>query len=78
MDDKVFTDLFKTRLREARQAARLTQAEVDGKADWAPTTTAQYECGSRKPSAANLAIMADVLGCSADYLLGRSNQAQGG
>lgn len=62
---------FKERLREKRQEAGLTQAELAKKAFVTDRTIQNYELGTRKPR--NMKIVSDLaiaLGTSPGYLLG--------
>lgn len=62
---------FKERLREKRQEAGLTQAELAKKVSLTDRTIQNYELGTRKPQ--NMKIVSDLaiaLGTTPDYLLG--------
>lgn len=62
---------FKERLREKRQEAGLTQAELAKKVSLTDRTIQNYELGTRKPK--NMKIVSDLaiaLGTTPDYLLG--------
>ena len=62
---------FANRLKEARKAKDLTQEAV-GKLSGIPTAAiSHFEVGRRAPSLENLHRLADALGVSVDYLLGR-------
>ena len=61
---------FGTRLRQARKAAGLTQAELAGRVGFKTfNAIAQYERGIRDPSLPTLFRLAKELNCSADWLL---------
>lgn len=63
--------VFIERLKKARQAKGLNQAELAKKARLAPSAISHFENGARRPSFANLMRLADALDVSTDYLLGR-------
>jgi len=66
-------DIFKERLRAARELRKLNQSELALKAKLPPSSIAHFESGSRKPSFDNLKRLASMLDVSTDYLLGRTN-----
>lgn len=61
------------RLKEARKQKKFTQRQLAAKLDVAPSTIALYETGDRKPDPAMLNKLADCLGVSIDWLLGRTD-----
>lgn len=61
---------FSRNLRAARERARLTQADVAEAMEMTVTVYARYERGKIWPSIGSLRRLCDVLGCSADSLLG--------
>jgi len=62
------------RLRAARIMQGLSQLEVGKKAGLQPSAISHFETGARKPSFDNFCRLADALGVSADYLIGRSTK----
>lgn len=64
-------DIFKDRLRAARDLRKLNQGELAAKAGMPPSSIAHFEAGSRKPSFDNLRRLATALMVTTDYLLGR-------
>ena len=70
-EDRDPSDVFKERLKSARELRELKQAELAKKADMPPSSVAHFESGSRKPSFATLRRLANALDVSTDYLLGR-------
>ena len=62
---------FRERLREWRLKRGLTQEELARKADVPTIGVSHFETGHRFPNAASLRRLADALGVSTDYLLGR-------
>lgn len=56
-------------LKVAREKAGYTQEQFAERLGVARTTVARYESGSRWPSKDMLVEMANILGCSIDYLL---------
>ena len=65
-------DKFPIRLREARETANLTQAQVAKRISINRTAISSYETGSRRPSYEVLVRLATLYRTSADYLLGIS------
>ena len=62
---------FGLRIKKARKWAELSQADVAKAANLEPAHVSHFECGRRKPSMRNLIKLADALGVSTDWLLGR-------
>lgn len=60
---------FGRKVREARKALGYTQGELGEKMGISGRMVAAYETGGRKPRNANLEKLAEVLGCTVDYLL---------
>ena len=71
MKENEDTNVFQARLRDARVARELGQAELAVKAKLPATSISHFESGSRKPSFENLRRLALALEVSTDYLLGR-------
>lgn len=67
---------MKNNFREARELKRLTQDEVADKLGVARATYGRYENGQRECSFETLNKLADFLGVSTDYLLGRSSTTE--
>jgi transcriptional regulator with XRE-family HTH domain len=65
---------FQDRLRFAREARKLTQAELAEKSGLQPSAVSHFETGGRSPSFDNLKRLADALDVSTDYLLGRVDE----
>ena len=66
------SDVFKDRLRIAREGLRgMSQAELAKATGLPPTSIAHFEGGGRKPSFDNLRKLANALNVTTDYLLGR-------
>lgn len=65
--------LIGERLREARVKRGLTQAEVAERLGVTRSVIARYESGINDPPSENISKMAEILGVSADYLLGRTH-----
>ena len=61
------------RLRAAREAKELTQAELGKRIDMKDATINKYEKETRRPDPQTLGRLADVLGVSTDYLLCRTD-----
>lgn len=74
MSDKSPTsNLFKERLKAARELRQWSQGELARQADMPPSSIAHFESGSRKPSFDTLRRLANALEVTTDYLLGRVN-----
>lgn len=61
------------RLKLARRRKKLTQRQLAALINLSPSTIALYETGKREPDLDTLRKLADVLDCSTDYLLGRTD-----
>lgn len=61
------------RLRECREAAKLSQKFVAITLGVAPPSVSNWETGKTRPTRENLVRMADLYGVSVDYLLGRTD-----
>ena len=66
--------MLKDKLKERREKLGYTQDMLAQKTGLTQQAIAGYETGVRKPNTDILAALADVLECSTDYLLGRSEQ----
>lgn len=64
-------DEFGVRLRAAREAKGLSQAELAEKSGLQPSAISHFETGRRAPSFDNLKVLADTLSVTTDYLVGR-------
>lgn len=64
-------DVFKDRLRAARELKGMSQSELAAAAKLPPSSIAHFESGARKPSFDNLRRLAAALVVGTDYLLGR-------
>lgn len=65
------SDIFKERLKAARDLREMKQNELAEKARLPPSSIAHFESGNRKPSFDNLRRLATALEVTTDYLLGR-------
>lgn len=70
-------EAFEGRLRSAREARQLSQGELAERTGMQPSAVSHFETGTRKPSFENLRRLADALGVSTDYLLGRTDAMAG-
>jgi transcriptional regulator with XRE-family HTH domain len=68
---------FRERLRKWRIKRGLTQEELARKADVPTISVSHFETGHRFPNAESLRRLADALGVSTDYLLGRVKKPTG-
>ncbi len=62
-------------LRKARKAKGITQVELAKLINVTQATYSEYENGKCKPSFDTVIRLCDILGCSADFLLGRNDDA---
>jgi transcriptional regulator with XRE-family HTH domain len=65
------SEIFKDRLKAARELRKLKQRELADRAKLPPSSIAHFEGGSRKPSFDSLRRIANALEVTTDYLLGR-------
>lgn len=65
------SDIFRQRLREAREMRGYKQEQLAERAKMPATTVAHFEAGARKPSFDSLRKLAIALEITTDYLLGR-------
>jgi len=63
---------FSKRVRKLRQEKGLSQLELAKKSDLQASAISHFETGRRTPSMENLGRLADALGVSSDFLLGRA------
>lgn len=56
-------------IREYREKAGMTQAELAVKCGVVKSTVSMWEVGARKPDIVMLKKLADIFGCSADDML---------
>ena len=59
------------RIKELREAAGLTQAEVVEAMGVDQAAVSRWESGQAMPRASKLPVLADLFGCSIDALFGR-------
>jgi transcriptional regulator with XRE-family HTH domain len=69
--------LHTDRLREARERRGLTQRELANLCELGEQQIYRYETGRSEPTATHLKLVADNLGVTTDYLLGRSDDPLG-
>jgi len=68
---------FGDRLIAAREARGLNQTELAKLTGLQPAAIGHFERNRRKPSFANIRVLAKALGVTADYLLGRAEDMKG-
>ena len=61
------------RLRELRTGEELTQKQLAQKIGYEAHNIGDWERGKAEPSIVDLIKLADVFGCSVDYLIGRAD-----
>lgn len=64
--------LFAERLSALRKSHGLTQQALADRLELSRGTIGMYESGLRDPDTKTLSRLADILGCSVDFLLGRT------
>ncbi|WP_241774465.1 MULTISPECIES: helix-turn-helix transcriptional regulator [Lysinibacillus] len=62
------------RIKEQRKKMRYTQKELADKVNVSPQVISNWERGYTEPSADDINQLSEVLDCTSDYLLGRSNR----
>jgi transcriptional regulator with XRE-family HTH domain len=68
------SEVFKERLKRAREFRRWSQDELAARARVHPSAIAHFEIGPRRPSFDALRRLADTLEITTDYLLGRVDE----
>lgn len=63
------------RVKELRVSKGMKQAELASLLKCAPTAISKYELGQRDIDSETVCRLCEIFGCSADYLLGRSELA---
>lgn len=63
--------VYENRLRELREAKKLSQKDVADRIGVTPGSVAHWELGMKNISMRNLIALADLLECTTDQLLGR-------
>jgi transcriptional regulator with XRE-family HTH domain len=71
MTENQASDIFKERLKKARDLRGLNQTDLANRAGLPPSSVSHFESGPRKPSFENLKRLASALNVTTDYLLGR-------
>jgi transcriptional regulator with XRE-family HTH domain len=71
MADDQASEIFKERLKKAREMRGYNQTELANRAKLPPSSVSHFEAGPRKPSFENLKRLAMALNVTTDYLLGR-------
>ena len=69
--------LFRHRLAQARMAAGLTQRELAARLGLSKSAVGNWESGKGTPDPDTLRELANVLGVTADYLVGRTDEIDG-
>jgi transcriptional regulator with XRE-family HTH domain len=69
--------IFPARLKSARDLRGLNQDQLAARSGLQSSAISHFETGGRKPSFDNLKRLADALGVSTDYLLGRTSDPEG-
>jgi len=68
--------IINERLKNLRKAAGFTQSEIAEKINIKRETYTRYETGTITPPADMILLLAKILTCTTDYLLGASNDPQ--
>lgn len=66
-------DVFRERLKKAREIRGWNQSELADKAGMPASSIAHFETGTRKPSFDSLRRLANALAMTTDFLLGRAD-----
>lgn len=66
--------MFAERLRKVREERGLSQQQLAERVSVARVTITMYEAGEREPDFGTLTKLAQVLGVTTDYLLGRTDK----
>lgn len=69
--------MFPERLKFAREMRKMNQEQLAEAARLQSSAISHFETGKRKPSFDNLKKLADALGVTTDYLLGRTTDPEG-
>jgi len=69
-------EILRKRITETRERHGLNQAELAEKAGVTPAAISQIEKGTRVPTIPVLHRIANVLGVSLDYLIGKTDSSQ--
>lgn len=64
--------LIPENLKKAREALGITRLEASQRMNIPQSSYVRYELGTRKPTHATIIQMAQILGTSADYLIGKT------
>jgi transcriptional regulator with XRE-family HTH domain len=72
------TDDIANRLRDARERRSMKQIELAQRTGLKPSAISQFENAQRQPSPENLCKLADALGVTVDYVLGRDKPQMAG
>jgi len=68
----MYSEVFPTRLKKARENYGYTQMELADELNIGRSTLANYEKGFREPDFETLAMIANRLGVTSDWLIGLS------
>lgn len=71
------TPIFPERLKAARELRAFNQDQLAERSGLQSSAISHFETAKRKPSFDNLKRLADALGVSTDYLLGRTKDPEG-
>ena len=71
------SEIFPQRLKAARDLRGYSQEQLAERSGLQASAISHFETGNRKPSFDNLKRLADALGVSTDYLLGRTADPEG-
>lgn len=77
MENKENLKFFSKRLREIREAKKLSQDDLGRRAGLQASAISHFENERRLPSFDNIKNLADALNMTIDYLLGRTNDPKG-
>ena len=67
--------LIPENLKKAREALGITRLEASQRMNIPQSSYVRYDLGTRKPTHATIIQMAQILGTSADYLIGKTKNS---
>lgn len=71
----MYSEVFPSRLKKAREYNGLTQYEVASTIKINQSTYANYEAGKREPSMEIIALLSKLLDVSSDWLIGLTSES---
>ncbi|MCM1363588.1 MAG: helix-turn-helix domain-containing protein [Faecalibacterium sp.] len=72
----MYKEKFANNLKKERIKKGLNQNQIAKELETTQTTIAKYENGKLEPKIENIGKIADILECSIDYLMGRTENKE--